>query len=139
MDRDRELCTKARRPPTFDGGSTEFPINQVARNKLYRYKISQIRARKGGEANVPPNRSLAVLLVGACVDVRELEITDENKDSLLEKIKDTSDLSVEEVQLLQGYILRKGMREALSGGDPSLPVGKRIGELIEGATKVRRG
>ena len=74
---------------------------------------------------------LAVLLVGACGDVRELEITDENKDSLLEKIKDTSDLSVEEVQLLQGYILRKGMREALSGGDPSLPVGKRIGELIE--------
>ena len=26
---------------------------------------------------------LAVLLVGACGDVRELEITDENKDSLL--------------------------------------------------------
>lgn len=62
--------------------------------------------------------------------IKNTKLTAENKDKLFDKIKDSKDLTVEEVQLLQAYVMREGVKTALSGGTPSLPIGKTIGELI---------
>ena len=60
-------------------------------------------------------------------NVKEILITEENSEDLFEEIKDTRQLSVEEVGLLQAHVLRS----AIVGAGASLPVGKTVGELIE--------
>lgn len=72
-----------------------------------------------------------LLLASACTNVKSMKITEENKDKIWEQIKDTKDLTGEEVQLLQSYMLRKGLRSAFSGKRFSFPVGRTIGEIIE--------
>lgn len=73
---------------------------------------------------------LSFILFSGCSGTKGQKITEKNKDRIMEQIKDSKDLTVGEVQLLQGYMLRSG----LTGGDP-LPVGKTIGELIEDQRK----
>jgi len=68
-------------------------------------------------------------LVG-CSGTKGIKITDKNKDKVMEQIKDSKDLTVGEVQLLQTYVLRA----AMTGHDP-FPIGKTIGEIIDDQRK----
>ena len=63
--------------------------------------------------------------------IKNKRITEKNQDTIWEEIKDSKDLTVEEVQLFQGYVLRQGLQGIFSGKEPKLPVGKTIGEIIE--------
>lgn len=78
---------------------------------------------------------LIALSVAACGSVKNQKVTDHNKDKILDQIKNSKDLTVEEVGLLQAYIMRKGLGDALAGKTPSLPVGMTIGEMIEDQRK----
>jgi hypothetical protein len=75
---------------------------------------------------------IALMLAVACGgNVKSREITDENKAKIFDEIKQSKDLTVEEVGLLQAYVLRKGLGDALSGKTPELPVGMTIGQMID--------
>jgi hypothetical protein len=68
------------------------------------------------------------LLVMACAkdagnDLKQVEVTEANRDALQERIRAGRDLTGEEVRLLDAYLERQGT----SG---RLPVGRRIGELL---------
>lgn len=67
--------------------------------------------------------------------VKNQKVTEENKDKIFEQIKDSKDLTVEEVGLLQAYVIRKGFGDALAGKTPTLPVGMTIGEMIDDQQK----
>jgi hypothetical protein len=71
------------------------------------------------------------LAVAACGNAKNQRVTKENKDSLFQQIKDSQDLTVEEVGLLQAFVLHQGLGDARSGKDPELPVGMTIGEMID--------
>ena len=72
---------------------------------------------------------VVVLLTAACSSPRETKLTKEN----IAAISKTKELTGEEVQLLQGYILRTGMARALSGADTAqlLDSTKTIQSAIE--------
>jgi hypothetical protein len=74
-----------------------------------------------------------VILLSSCSNVKNKPITEDNKDKILDQIKNSKDLTVEEVGLLQAYVLRQGMKNAFSGDKNAtlLPVGKTIGQVIE--------
>lgn len=78
--------------------------------------------------------SVVVLLTSGCSNPKNLLITETNKETLLGEIKDSKSLTVEEVQLLQGYLMRYAMADglkSLNGGKNELPLeGKTVGELI---------
>jgi len=75
----------------------------------------------------------AILLVTvACGgNVKNRKVTEDNKEKIFDEIKQSKDLTVEEVGLLQAYVIRKGIGDAFSGKTPSLPVGMTIGEMID--------
>lgn len=50
-------------------------------------------------------------------------------------MKDSKELTVDEVQLLQGYVLRSAFKSAFSGGTANVPTGKTIGEMIKDQQK----
>ena len=69
---------------------------------------------------------LAAGLTFACAelsDVKSVRVTEENKATLYERIQDGSDLTGEEVRLLDAYLERQGF-------DGELAVGKTVGEMI---------
>jgi hypothetical protein len=70
------------------------------------------------------------LLWGCAQDPKKVEITEQNKDTFMKDIKEMKGLTVEEVGLLYGRMMRIGAQEALGGQQTSL-VGKTIGEVIE--------
>jgi hypothetical protein len=63
--------------------------------------------------------------------IKDTRITEQNKKTVFQDIKDSRDLTVEEVGLLQAFVIRKGLGDALTGKTPELPVGMTIGEMIE--------
>src|ERR1700742_4528348 len=73
----------------------------------------------------------SIVVFASCSNVKGKKVTEENKGKILEEIKNTRDLTVEEVQLLQAYLIRTGMQDAMSGKEITFPVGKTIGEMIE--------
>jgi hypothetical protein len=73
----------------------------------------------------------AVMLNGCSKSIKETMVTEENKDKIFEQIKDSKGLTVEEVGHLQGYMMRHALKDAFSGGKPSIPTGKTIGQMIE--------
>lgn len=84
--------------------------------------------------------ALAVIFVPAVHDivsgfgfsnVKETKITKENEGDLIASLKDSKALTVEEVGLLQAYVIRHGFKQALSGEDVALPVGQTVGGIIE--------
>jgi hypothetical protein len=82
--------------------------------------------------HIPILLILVATAVSACGSkVKNQRITAENKDKVFDQIKTTKDLTIEEVGLLQGYIMRKGIGDAFAGKTPELPVGKTIGEIID--------
>lgn len=76
---------------------------------------------------------LLVLFTSACSSPRDKKLTKEN----IAAISKTKDLTGEEVQLLQGYVMRTGMAGALSGVDTSqlLDSTKTIQTAIEDQRK----
>jgi hypothetical protein len=63
-------------------------------------------------------------------DPRSIRITEANKDSYLEELKDLRGLTVEENQLLISYELRRGLG-GLLGLEPPQHVGKTVGQILE--------
>jgi hypothetical protein len=79
--------------------------------------------------------SLALVLLSACSrDPHKLLITEKNKDSFLDEIKDEKGLTVDEVRLLVAYQIRGGIAKAF-GGQSKNPAGKTVAELIDDARK----
>ncbi len=74
---------------------------------------------------------LLVLSLIGCGGVKGKTITAENKDRILQDIRNSHDLTVEEVGLLQRYVMRSALQDAFGGKTPSLPVGKTIGAIIK--------
>jgi len=81
-------------------------------------------------------RSILVILVAcslmspACSkDPHRLKITEQNKDSLMDEIKSSHGLTVEENRLLMAYMMRRALAKGL-GSDGLSPVGKTVGEII---------
>lgn len=72
---------------------------------------------------------LLVLSTAACTSPQDKKLTSEN----IEAIRKTKELTGEEVQMLQGYVMRTGMARALSGADTSqlLDSTKTIRSAIE--------
>jgi hypothetical protein len=78
---------------------------------------------------------ILIAVAGCSGNVKNLRITEENKNTVFDQIKTTKDLTVEEVGLLQAYVLRKGLGDAFAGKTPTLPVGMTIGEIIDDQRK----
>ena len=70
--------------------------------------------------------------------VKDIKVTEENKDSLFEQIKNSRDLTVEEVSLLYASQLRQGLANALAGQKSAFPVGQTIGEMIEAERQYQK-
>ena len=78
-----------------------------------------------------------VALLGTCScgkDPRTIRITEKNKDTFMDEIKDMKGLTVDEVRLLIAYQVRTGTTKAV-GGKEQNTVGKTIGDVIEDARK----
>jgi hypothetical protein len=77
----------------------------------------------------------AILFLQACSkDPHSVRITDKNKDTFMDEIKDMKGLTVGEVQLLIAYQIRGGISKAF-GGKGGSTVGKTVGQLIEEGRK----
>jgi hypothetical protein len=77
----------------------------------------------------------AILLLQACSkDPHSVRITDKNKDTFLDEIKDMKGLTVGEMQLLMAYQIRSGFAKVFGGKESNI-VGKTVGQLIEEARK----
>ncbi len=73
---------------------------------------------------------LLVLCLGACSkDPRTIRVTEANKGSLVDEIKDLKGLTVDESRLLFAFLVRHDLAAGLGQTPPSL-VGKSIGDLI---------
>ncbi|MBN1570721.1 MAG: hypothetical protein JXA73_22960 [Acidobacteria bacterium] len=78
---------------------------------------------------------MALLMMSqGCSNPKSMTITEKNKDTILNDIKDARGLTVEEAQLLSAYMVRYELAEGFKGlnnGKNNLPlVGKSIGEII---------
>jgi hypothetical protein len=78
-------------------------------------------------------KSISALLVGLCLialcgcgNVKNKKITENNQKEILQQIKNSKDLTGEELQLLQGAMFRSAFQ-----GHAGLPVGKTVGEVIK--------
>jgi hypothetical protein len=73
-----------------------------------------------------------VVLGSACSgSVKDEAVTEVNKTTLLAQIKHSRDLTIEEVGLLQGFVIRNGLGDVLAGKTGELPVGMTIGDMID--------
>lgn len=72
---------------------------------------------------------VAMSFVACAKDPRLIRITETNKDSFVEQIKDLKGLTVEESRLLFALLMRNSLSAGLGQAPPSL-VGKTIGDLI---------
>ncbi len=78
-----------------------------------------------------------VLLIAAVVafsfacskDPHKLKITEQNRDSFMESIKDTKGLTADEVRMLMAYQMRSATQKAF-GGTPDSVLGKTLGDII---------
>jgi hypothetical protein len=78
----------------------------------------------------------ALLFVcSSCTNIKSQKVTDRNKEKLLTEISTSRDLTDEERELLTGYMVRQNLSAVLQGGNPSIPTGKTIGEMIEDQRK----
>jgi hypothetical protein len=79
---------------------------------------------------------LPLLLIGGCSSPKSLQITEANKDSVLEDIKSESGFTVEEVQLLASRQLRVKMAAATGQTGPAW-VGQTLQQIIDDERKLR--
>jgi hypothetical protein len=78
---------------------------------------------------------VALIAAGCGRNPKNVRITEDNKDTFLEDIKDMKGLTVEEGRLLYAYMMRAGMAAAFGGDAPPI-VGKTVGDLIESQRKI---
>lgn len=79
----------------------------------------------------------SLLLAVACTsNPHNLKITDTNKDSFMEQLKDSKGLTVEEIGLLASFQIRRGAVKAFGGSDVPI-VGKTVGDLISDERKLQ--
>jgi hypothetical protein len=71
-----------------------------------------------------------VFAIGCSADPHKVKITNENKDKLLDEIKDMKGLTVGETRMLIGYFMRQGIGKAMGQPGPEM-VGKTVGDLIK--------
>jgi hypothetical protein len=89
-----------------------------------------------------PFQTIAALLFSllfamACTsNPHSLKITDANKDSFMDQLKDSKGLTVEEIGLLASSQIRRGAVKAFGGSDASI-VGKTVGDLISEERKLQ--
>lgn len=77
------------------------------------------------------------LLVSACAaDPHKLKITEQNKDSYMESIKDSKGLTVEEIGLLTAFQIRRTAGKAFGGAEAPI-IGKTLGDVIADERKFR--
>ena len=98
-------------------------------------EITPARGRRVMTSSFPRYLSVLVICVlliaaGCGRNPRDFKITEKNRTSFLEEIKDMKGLTVEEAGLLYRYVLRTQMSEAFGEVPPSV-VGKTIGQLVQ--------
>src|SRR5689334_735665 len=76
------------------------------------------------------------LLTVACSNPHNLKITDANKDSFMDQLKDSKGLTVEEIGLLMSFQIRRGASRVLGSSEVPI-VGKTVGELIRDERKFQ--
>ncbi len=72
-----------------------------------------------------------VVVIAACSSIKNKKVTSANKDKIFDEIKNSKKLTVEQVQLLQAYMLRRAMASAFSKDNSDSDDGKTIGQMIE--------
>lgn len=77
---------------------------------------------------------MLLLMCGCQKDPRSVRITDKNKGTFMDEIKNMKGLTVDEVRLLTAYQMGSGISNGIGGRERN-PVGKTVGELIEEARK----
>ncbi len=70
-----------------------------------------------------------LLLCGCSKDPHNVRITEKNKDTFMDDIKDMKGLTVDEARLLVAFQIRRGMSNAF-GASAQDPSGKTVGELL---------
>lgn len=73
--------------------------------------------------------SVVLAVAGCGSNPHSLKITEANKDSFMEELKDSKGLTVEEVGLLTSLQMRRAAAKALGGTDVVM-VGKTVGDVI---------
>ncbi len=81
--------------------------------------------------------SATVLLAIACTsNPQNLRITESNKDSFMDQLKDSKGLTVEEIGLLTTFQMRRAAVKAFGGSEMPI-VGKTVGDLIREERKFQ--
>jgi hypothetical protein len=80
---------------------------------------------------------LLLALAAACSKDRDLRITDQNKNAVIDQIKDSHSFTPDEVRLLLARQMRVGIAEAQQEPSPDW-VGKTLAEVIEDERKVEQ-
>jgi hypothetical protein len=72
---------------------------------------------------------IVVPLLSCAPDPKKVQVTEQNKDKLLEEMKDMKGLTVDETRMLIAYGMRQGLGKAFGAAPPSM-VGKTVGDII---------
>jgi hypothetical protein len=80
--------------------------------------------------------NLAILCVllsvcSSCTNIKSEKVTDQNQEKIIRRILTNSDLTDDELRLLNGYIVRQSLSNPFQGDKASIPTGKTIGEMLE--------
>lgn len=75
--------------------------------------------------------AIAMLAITACTSVRDAEITAENQEEVLRRIRESHDVTPEEAELVGQYLVRSRLGAALGGigADATLPA--TVAQIIE--------
>ncbi len=79
---------------------------------------------------------ISIGLLGCAADPHKLKITEQNKDSYMESLKDSKGLTVEEIGLLMSAQMRRAAAKSVGGSDTPV-VGKTVGEIIADEKKAQ--
>jgi hypothetical protein len=85
---------------------------------------------------------LCTVLCCSCTNIRDKKITEENKAKVMEEAG--KKLTPEELTLLEGYVMRQSMQQAIANAFPAIsadknPADKTIGQMIEEQRKWANG
>ncbi|MBU1617600.1 MAG: hypothetical protein KKF06_07500, partial [Candidatus Margulisbacteria bacterium] len=79
---------------------------------------------------------LLVFMVGCGNPTKNIKVTEKNKDTIFEQIKNSKDLTADEVRLLMAYIMRSSIGSIFSKEGKFPYIGKTIGEIINAELKI---
>jgi len=81
---------------------------------------------------------LLVFITGCGNPTKNVKITEKNKDTVFEQIKNSKDLTADEVRMFMAYVLRSTITSAFSGEKKLSYEGKTIGEIINEELKLEK-